>query len=251
MGVAGWSAWAVEGRTVLQPEVIGRLGRPQPHGIDRVVLIAGHWSVIGHGEHHLATGTRMGHSQQDLPPTRTGATGRGVQVAQWQPGPQCPIAPGASPLRTRPTRPSLLHAWGPSALTRGQTGHPHQQHCCGPSLPSSESLSTWASPAHHGTNIYALPQTSSDMGSELPGHSLHLASQTRCKSALRCHGQDAWCWPQPTKPPGTQYTHQPWAAAPMMGTLLRHMVGMRSKSGPSHTCVSSHRTPSAVCSTRP
>lgn len=153
MGVVGWSAWAVEGRTVLQPEVIGRLGRPQPHGIDRVVLIAGHWSVIGHGEHHLATGTRMGHSQQDLPPTRTGATGTGVQAAQWQPGPQCPSAPGASPLRTRPTRASLLHPWGPSALTRGQTGHPHQQHCCGPSLPSSESLSTRASPAHHGTNI--------------------------------------------------------------------------------------------------
>lgn len=39
--------------TVLQLEVIGCLGRPEPHGVDGVVLIPRHWGVIGHGEYHL------------------------------------------------------------------------------------------------------------------------------------------------------------------------------------------------------
>lgn len=43
-----------EGRTVVQLEVVRRFGGPQPHGVDRVVPVARHRGVIGHGQHHLA-----------------------------------------------------------------------------------------------------------------------------------------------------------------------------------------------------
>lgn len=42
--------------TVVELEVVGGLGRPQPHGVDSVVLVARHRGVIWHGQHHLAKG---------------------------------------------------------------------------------------------------------------------------------------------------------------------------------------------------
>ena len=41
-------------RTVMELEVIGCLGRPQPHGVDGVVPVARHRGVIRHGQYHLA-----------------------------------------------------------------------------------------------------------------------------------------------------------------------------------------------------
>lgn len=48
-----------EGLTVLEVEVIRCLSRPEAHGVDNVVSIARHRSVIGHGQHYLqgATGS--------------------------------------------------------------------------------------------------------------------------------------------------------------------------------------------------
>lgn len=42
-----------EGLTVLEVEVVRCLGRPEAHGVDNVVPIARHRSVIGHGQHYL------------------------------------------------------------------------------------------------------------------------------------------------------------------------------------------------------
>lgn len=42
--------------TVVELEVVGGLGGPQPHGVDSVVLVARHRRVIWHGQHHLAKG---------------------------------------------------------------------------------------------------------------------------------------------------------------------------------------------------
>lgn len=43
-----------EEHTVMELKVVGRLGRPQPHGVDGVVPVTRHWGVVGHGQHHLA-----------------------------------------------------------------------------------------------------------------------------------------------------------------------------------------------------
>ena len=45
--------WEQEGRTVVELEVVGRLGGPQPHGVDSVILVARHRGVVWHGQHHL------------------------------------------------------------------------------------------------------------------------------------------------------------------------------------------------------
>ena len=37
----------------MELEVVGRLGGPQPHGVDGVVLVAWHRGVVRHGQHHL------------------------------------------------------------------------------------------------------------------------------------------------------------------------------------------------------
>lgn len=37
----------------MELEVIGRLGGPQPHGVDGVVPVARHRGVVRHGQHHL------------------------------------------------------------------------------------------------------------------------------------------------------------------------------------------------------
>lgn len=42
--------------TVVELEVVGGLGGPQPHGVDSVVLVARHRGVIWHGQHHLVKG---------------------------------------------------------------------------------------------------------------------------------------------------------------------------------------------------
>lgn len=42
-----------EGLTILEVEVVRCLGRPEAHGVDDVVPIAGHRSVIGHSQHYL------------------------------------------------------------------------------------------------------------------------------------------------------------------------------------------------------
>lgn len=39
--------------TVLEVEVAGGLGRPQPHGVDDVVSVPGHRRVVRKGQHHL------------------------------------------------------------------------------------------------------------------------------------------------------------------------------------------------------
>jgi len=46
-------------RTVLQVEVVGRPGRPQPHGVHRVVHVPWDGRVIGHGQDHLQAETQV------------------------------------------------------------------------------------------------------------------------------------------------------------------------------------------------
>lgn len=40
--------------TVFEVEVTGGLGRPQSHGVDDVVPVAGDWGVIGKSQNHLS-----------------------------------------------------------------------------------------------------------------------------------------------------------------------------------------------------
>lgn len=39
--------------TLLEVEVIGRLGRPESHGVHSVVLVSRHWGVVRHGKDNL------------------------------------------------------------------------------------------------------------------------------------------------------------------------------------------------------
>ena len=39
--------------TVFEVEVTGGLSRPQSHGVDNVVPVAGHWGVIGKSQDNL------------------------------------------------------------------------------------------------------------------------------------------------------------------------------------------------------
>lgn len=45
--------------TVSQVEVVGSAGRPQPHGVHRVVHVAGDGCVVRHRQHHLQAVQRV------------------------------------------------------------------------------------------------------------------------------------------------------------------------------------------------
>lgn len=58
----------------MELEVIGCLGRPQSHGVDSVVLVAWHWGVVWHGQHHLAKGEMVRiQSARDMVPSPWGS----------------------------------------------------------------------------------------------------------------------------------------------------------------------------------
>lgn len=66
----------------MQLEVIGCLGGPQPHGVDSVVLVAWHWGVVWHGQHHLAKrDTIRIQSARDMVPS-AGSTHGAVPASQ-------------------------------------------------------------------------------------------------------------------------------------------------------------------------